>query len=246
VDLLGDVVSWFGDGANWRGRFGVPARLREHVWASVVSLVLACGVALPIGLLLGHVRRGGALAVNVSNVGRALPSLAVIVLAFQVWGRSWLPVYVALVVLAVPPILTNTYTGIAGVDEDVRESARGMGLTGGQVLRRVELPLGLPLIMAGIRTAAVTVVATATLAALIGLGGLGRVIVDGRAIGRRGDAELLAGALLVGGLSILTEVGLGAVQRALVPKGLRFRDDLPTSLAEGVRPAHVPQPEGSI
>lgn len=219
MELLGDV--WDFLGGEWGGRRGIGTRLWQHVFFSVVAMGIATAIALPLGLVLGHRRSGGVLAINVSNVGRALPTLAVIVLMFQVFGLGTTPVYVALVLLAIPPILTNVYAGIAGVDDDIRESARGMGLTGAQVLRGVELPLGLPLIMAGIRTAAVTVVATATLAALVGQGGLGRFIVDGRAIGARGDAQLFGGALLVALLSIVTELGLGAVQRAVVPKGLK-------------------------
>jgi len=186
---------------------------------SLAALATAMLLALPVGLVLGHTGRGGPLAINVSNLGRAVPSFAIIVLMASVVGIGSRPAYIALVALAVPPMVTNTYTAIRGVDPEVRESAVGMGLTGGQVLRRVELPMGLPLIMAGIRTSGVQVVATATLAALVGWGGLGRYIIDGLAT--RNFVEVFVGALLVALLSLVTEVGLAAVQRAVVPAGLQ-------------------------
>lgn len=218
MEVMGDAVAWFAEGAHWRGPGGVPARLWEHLVLSVVPLLLAVAAALPVGVLLGHLRKGGLVAVNVANIGRAVPSFAVLVLALQALGFGRTPAYVALFALAVPPILTNAYVGLAGVDDDVIESARGMGMTGLEVLRRVELPLAVPLVMAGIRTSAVQVVATATLGAYIAQGGLGRYIVDGYA--QRDFGQVVAGALLVSALAVLTEVGLGAVQRATVPRGL--------------------------
>ena len=219
--FLGEVVAWFGDGANWRGDDGVPHRLREHVLMSLASMAAAAALALPVGLAMGHTGRGGALAINVSNLGRAVPSFAILVLAAQVFGIGATPAFVALVALAVPPMVTNAYTAIRQVDEDVREAARGMGLTGRQVLGRVEIPMGLPLVMAGIRTSAVQVVATATLAALVGWGGLGRYIVDG--IATRSFDQVFAGAVLVAGLSLATEVALARLQRAVVPDALSAR-----------------------
>jgi osmoprotectant transport system permease protein len=168
--------------------------------------------------VLGHTGRGGSLAINLSNLGRAVPSFAIIVLAASIVGIGAKPAYIALVALAVPPMVTNTYTAIRGVDDEVREAAVGMGLTGPQVLRRVEVPMGLPLIMAGIRTSGVQVVATATLAALVGWGGLGRYIIDGLAT--RDFVEVFAGAVLVAALSLLVEIALGLLQRAVVPVGL--------------------------
>lgn len=218
MGFLSDVVAWFGDAQNWQGDFGMPNRVVEHVRISGVSVVVACLLALPVGLTLGHLRRGGALAVNVSNVGRAVPSFALLVLALQLFGFGSTPTYVALVALAVPPILTNTYVAIGQVDPELREAAAGMGMRGTEVLRRIELPLAIPLVMAGIRTSAVQVVATATLAAFIGEGGLGRFIVDGRAT--RDNVEVFAGALAVAVLAIGTELLLGAVQRIATPKGL--------------------------
>ena len=219
VDFLGDLASWFADSDHWWGSAGLLTRLRQHVVTSVVAVAIACAVALPVGVLLGHLHRGGTLAVNLANVGRALPSFAVLAIAFQIFGLGATPTYVALVVLAVPPILTNAYVAVAGVDPEVREAARGMGLSGGEVLRRVELPLSVPLVMAGVRTSAVTVVATATIAAVISENNLGRYIIDGYAV--RDEVQIVAGAVVVALLSVLTERALAAVQRAATPRGLR-------------------------
>ncbi|MDP9069973.1 MAG: ABC transporter permease [Actinomycetota bacterium] len=212
---LGDVLRWFSDAAHWRGPAGVPNRLLEHASLSGRALLVALVVALPVGLVLGHTGKGGAFAVNVSNVGRAVPSLALLVLAVEVFGLGDTPPLVALVALAVPPVLTNTYVGMRGVDRDVREAAVGMGMSGGQVLARVEAPLALPLVLAGVRTAAVQVVATATLAALVAAGGLGRYIVDG--IAQQDEVQLMAGGILVAVLAVSTEVALGWLQARATP-----------------------------
>ena len=219
LDTLGDVGRWFGDSANWVGADGVPTRLAEHLSLSLRAMLIALVVALPVALVLGHLGRGGFLAVNISGIGRAVPSFAILVLAAQV---PWIGIgdgaaLVALVALAVPPLVTNTYVGMRAVDAEVVEAARGMGLSGGQVLRRVELPLAVPLILAGIRTSTVQVIATTTIAAFVSAGGLGRYIVDGLA---QGDiAKLYAGALLVALLSLVAELLLGLVQRLLTPPG---------------------------
>jgi len=219
VNFLADVVGWFTTGAHWTGDGGVPNRVWEHVWISGVSVFIALAVALPLGLALGHLGRGGFLAVNVSNIGRAIPSFGLLVLSVQAFGIGSTPAYVALVALAIPPIVTNSYVGVREVDPEVREAARGMGMSGSQMLLRVETPLALPLVMAGVRTAAVQVVATATLAALVGSGGLGRYIVFGLATQDR--VETFAGGLLVALLAVLTEVVLGAVERRVTPPGRR-------------------------
>ena len=221
MEFLADAYAWFTTAANWWGSEGMLQRLQEHVGMSAAALATAMAIALPLGLVLGHTGRGGPLAVNLSNLGRAVPSFAIIVLMASVVGIGAKPAYIALVALAVPPMVTNTYTAIRGVDRDVREAAEGMGLTGRQVLARVEIPMGLPLMMAGIRTSAVQVVATATLAALVGWGGLGRYIIDGLAT--RDFQEVFAGAVLVAVLSLLVEVGLGVLQRVVVPTGLQHR-----------------------
>ena len=237
--FFGEVVEWFTDPLHWEGSFGVPARLGEHLIMSGVSVLAASILALPLGMYIGHSRRLETLVVSVANLGRAIPSFGLIFLAVLVMGlgldfpASLRPAALfALTLLAIPPILTNTYVGIQGVDPDTLEAARGMGLTKGQVLRGLELPLAAPLIMGGIRTAAVQVVATATLAAVIGGGGLGRFILDGFATGD--DAQIFAGALLVAVLAVLTEVSLGLLQRAVSPRtssGRRREVPEPTPVA---------------
>jgi osmoprotectant transport system permease protein len=225
VSLPADVVTWFTTADHWRGDFGVPHRMLEHVTMSAAAIVAAVVIALPLGIWLGHRGRGGSVAINLANVGRAVPSLAILALFQQAFGlRGWpgfgaRPAFVALVALAVPPLLTNAYVGMRGVDRDVVEAARGMGMTGAELVWRVEVPIALPLLLAGLRTAAVQVVATATLAAVTAWGGLGRFIVDG--FGQQDDAQIVAGALLVGLLALATELGLGWVQRAVVSDGLR-------------------------
>src|SRR6266853_858189 len=166
MENLGSVWQWFSDPAHWTGADGIPQRLVEHVQLSAESVAIGALIALPIGIALGHYGRFGNLAINISNVGRALPSFGLLVIAFQVFGLGNLPVLVALVALAIPPMITNSYVGLREVDPDVKEAARGMGYRELAQLLRVELPLAVPLVMAGIRTSAVQVVATATLAAL--------------------------------------------------------------------------------
>ena len=220
---VGQVVAWFTDRSHWQSESGVPNRLVEHVGLSAAALGIACLVALPIGLWLGHVGRGGALAVNVSNVGRAVPTFAVLVLlalAPAPFGLSTISTVAALVLFAIPPILTNSYVGMREVDPDVVDAARGVGMSGSQVLRRVELPLAVPLVMTGVRLAAVQVVATATIAALVAGGGLGRIITSGFA--RQDQAELVAGAILVAALAVAVEGLMEALSRAADP-GRRAR-----------------------
>ncbi len=225
VNFLGDVIAWFGDADHWWGSRGIVQRLLEHVQMSAVATIAAALLALPIAVWLGHRRQFGAVAINVSNVGRAIPSFALLVLGTQIWGLLEYPVigsfttFLALVALAVPPIVTNSYVGVAEVPDDIREAAQGMGLTGWERLLQVEVPMAVPLIMAGIRTAAVQVVATATIAAFVGWGGLGRFIIDGRAV--QDFTQVFAGAFLVAVLSLLTELGLGFAQVRLTPAGLR-------------------------
>jgi osmoprotectant transport system permease protein len=190
----------------------------EHLQLSVVAMVVAILIALPLGILLGHLHRGSFVAINLSNVLRALPSLAVIALGLAFLGIGFTNVTVALVVLAIPPILTNAYVAIDGVETDVVEAARGMGMTGWEIARKVELPLALPLIFAGIRTSAVFVVATATIAAVAGGGGLGDIIVNQAEYDIEG---VIGAAICVSALALAADFGLGLVQRALTPAGLR-------------------------
>lgn len=219
MGVVGDAWTWLTTGANWQGEAGAWHRLGEHLWFSGVSLLVSCLIALPLAFWLGHVGRGGALAVNVSNVGRAVPTLAVLVLlTLTPLGRhGGVPTVVALVLFAVPPLLTNAYLGMREVDRAVVEAARGMGMSGGQLFRTVELPLALPLVMTGLRLAAVQVIATATLAAMAGEGGLGRIITAG--FHTYDTAQVFAGALLVGALALLVEGVLVAAGRVLAGHG---------------------------
>jgi len=226
MEFLGDVVAWFGDPATWAGRDGIPARLGEHVWVSAVSLGLGVAIGLPLGLWVGHTGRGAGVVVGIANIGRAVPSLGLLGLAFLALlpfglGIGALPAIVALTALAIPPIVTNTYVGLADVDRDLVEAARGMGMRESQVVRRVEIPIALPVIMAGIRTSAVQVVATATLAAVIGGGTLGHLILIGFNVGD--EVRVFGAALVVAALSIATELGFAWLQRASTAPGLRAR-----------------------
>ncbi len=198
----------------------VVQRVLEHLELSVISLVIAIALALPPALWLAHTGRGSFLAINASNVGRALPSLALIALAFPWGGLHPQTVIFALVLLGIPPILTNAYVGVRQVDPDVVEAARGMGMRPLEVLRQVELPLAGPVIMAGIRTASVQIIATATLGALVASGGLGTFITDGLAVGD--TASILTGALLVALLAVVADAGFGLLERATTPAGVRL------------------------
>jgi osmoprotectant transport system permease protein len=214
------VWSWLTTAVSWQGEDGILHRLWEHVWLSAASVLLACLVALPIGIWLGHLGRGGALAINIANVGRAIPTLGVIILfAVSPLGLNTATLIATLVLFAVPPILANAYVGVATVDRDAKESARGMGMSGGQVLRRVEVPLALPLIAAGVRTSALQVVATATLAGYPGYGTLGAIVFRGFTVNY--NYLVVGGAILVAALALLTELLLALVQRAVTPAGLR-------------------------
>jgi glycine betaine/choline ABC-type transport system substrate-binding protein/ABC-type proline/glycine betaine transport system permease subunit len=192
----------------------------QHVWLSLAAMAVACAVAIPIGLWLGHLGRGGFLAINASNVGRAVPSLALIAFFVAYLGVGFANVTLALALLAIPPILTNTYVGVRQVDRETVDAARGMGMTGGQIVRRVELPLALPLIFGGIKTSTVNVIATATLAPLAGLDSLGDPIIN---VSTYGDAGRLGAAILVAFLAVAAELSLSAVQRAVTPTVLRRR-----------------------
>ena len=229
MTLLGDVARWFADPAHYQGSDAVQSRVLEHLEVSGLAVLVGVLLALPVGLYLGHTGRFGFIAVNVANVGRAIPSLAAIALAIPIAGTllgaanglGFWPTFLALIPLAIPPVLTNAYVAVRGVDGDVTEAARGMGLGEAGILRRIELPLALPLILAGIRTAAVNVVATATLGALVAFGGLGRYIVDGLAL--QEYDRLFAGALLVALLAIAVEVAFGTFERAAVSPGIRVQ-----------------------
>lgn len=221
MNVVTEVLAWLTDPAQWSGPDGVPVRTLQHLWYSLLATAVAAAIALPVGIFIGHTGRGATFAVNLTNLGRAIPSLGIIILMFTVFGFGVAPILITLFALAIPPIVTNSYIGVHSVDPDVRQAAEGMGMRGRQVLWQVELPMAMPLIMAGIRTSAVQVVATATLAAYVGLGGLGRYLIDGLA--QRDLAEVVGGAILVAVLSLLTELVLGRVQALVVSKGLAER-----------------------
>ena len=207
---LGGWLTW-GDPAG-----GVLARLQEHLTYTGLAVLLACAVGLPLGVLLGHLGRGGVLAINVSNTGRAVPTLGVVILfAVSPVGAGTTGIVLALALFALPPVLTNTYVGMREVDPEAVEAARGMGMSTGQVVRQVELPLAFPLIAAGVRSAVLQVLATAVLAAAVGGGGFGRYLIDG--LGSQDYPQLQAGALLVAGLALVVEVVLAALQRLVDP-----------------------------
>jgi osmoprotectant transport system permease protein len=197
-----------------------PEKLREHVVLSLVALLVAVAIAMPVALMIRNTRVGAAIAINIGNVGRAVPSLAILALALPLLGIGFASALLALTALAIPPILINASTGLREVNKDVIDAARGMGLSGGQILTRIQLPIAAPVIFAGIRTSAVQTVASATLATFIGAGGLGDLIVEG--LQRRGPEILLAGAIAVAILAIITEIGFGALERAFTPRGLKI------------------------
>jgi osmoprotectant transport system permease protein len=212
-------------------RAEVIQRLLEHLEISAFSLVIALVIALPLALWLAHTGRGSFLAINASNVGRALPSLALIVIGLPWGGLRPQTVIFALVLLGIPPIITNAYVGVREVDPDVVEAARGMGMRAFQVLRNVELPLAAPVIMAGIRTASVQIIATATLGALVATGGLGTFITQGLPVGD--TASILTGALLVAVLAVAADAGFGALERAVTPTGVRLERGRGARVAAG-------------
>ncbi|HEV2086995.1 MAG TPA: ABC transporter permease [Cryptosporangiaceae bacterium] len=216
MDTFSDAFVWLNDPANWRGEGGVLGLTADHLYVSAMAMLLACLVAWPLALWMGHTGRGGGAAVVVSNVSRAIPTLALLtifVALFEEFGNN--PTILALAIFAVPPLLANTYTGMREVDPEVVDAARGMGLSGGQVLWRVEVPLAVPLIATGFRTAAVQVVATAPLAALVGGSNLGSIITLG--FGLQQYDQVIAGGILVAVLALLVEGVLALVERAVSP-----------------------------
>jgi osmoprotectant transport system permease protein len=224
-------------GAQVGGLGEIWSLMWPHLKLSGAAMGIACAVSIPIGLWLGHIGKGGFLAINVSNVGRAVPSLALIAFFVAYLGIGFLNLMLALVLLAIPPIITNAYTGTRQVDRETVEAARGQGMTGPQIVRRVELPLALPLIFGGVRISAVNVIATATIAPLAGVTTLGDPIIN---VNTYGDEGRLAAAIIVALLAVVTEVSLGAVQRAVTPRGLKLtpagrrRHKLPITRREAI------------
>jgi len=229
---MSETITWLTTSSNWSGSDGIPARLLEHIWYCGLSVGIAALIALPIGLLIGHTGRGSLFASSLSNLWRALPTLGLVTLVFRLQPLSVWPVIVALVAIAIPPILLNTEVGIRSIEDTVRDAARGMGMTGWQALWKVEVPLAMSLIIAGLRSASGQVIATATIAAFVGLGGLGRFVIDGYS--NRDIGEITGGAVIVAVLALAVEGGFALLQRSLGPKeaprrsrgvGLAFRQE---------------------
>ncbi|MFJ6416450.1 ABC transporter permease [Paeniglutamicibacter sp. NPDC091659] len=201
--MINDMLSYLGTGANWAGEGGIAARLAEHLWYSLLAVLAALVVAFPLGLFIGHTGRGKVVLVSLSNVLRALPSLGIMTLLVLLMGLGLFPPLVALVLIAIPPILAGVYSGVANVDPLVVDSARAIGMKDSRIILQVELPLALPLMLGGLRGAILQVIATATIAAYVNLGGLGRYIFDGLALYDYG--QVLVGAALVTGLALLVD-----------------------------------------
>ncbi|MBA2323339.1 MAG: ABC transporter permease subunit [Pseudonocardiales bacterium] len=226
MNLVGQIVEWFANPHHWRGLGGVPVRLAQHLEYSVFALLVAAAIAVPLGAGVGHTRRGVFLIVGFANGLRALPELGLLTLLVLGVGIGLVPVVVALAVLGIPPLLAGTYAGIRNVDARVVDAARGMGMRERQVLFKVELPNALPLMLGGLRAAALQVIATAVVAAYVSFGGLGRYLIDGLATGD--GAEQAAGAVLVVLLALAAEGLLVLLQRRLVSPGLRAEPIGPT------------------
>lgn len=222
MNIFMQLAEWFTSATQWSGPGSIPVRVGEHVFYAFVATAVAAIIALPVGIGLGHLGRGGLLAINISNIGRAVPVLGLLILVFILSGIGYLPVFVALTALAIPPIVTNSYTAMRAVDAEVKDAAVGMGMTRRQRLWQAEVPIALPLILAGVRTSALQVVATATLAAVVGLGGLGRYLIDGLAT--QDYPQVLGGAIIVALLALAVEFALGRLQALVVSRGLAARN----------------------
>ena len=221
---FGDAITYIFQGETTREGTEVGGSqflelTRDHLELTLAAMAIACAVAVPLGLWLGHIRRGSFLAISVSNVGRAVPSLALIAFFVAYLGVGFTNLTLALVLLAIPPILTNSYVGVTQVDRETVDASRGMGMTEPEIVRRVELPLALPLIFGGIKTSAVNVIATATIAPLAGVTTLGDPIIN---VSGYGDTGRLAAAIVVASLAVIAEISLGAVQRAVTPEGVKL------------------------
>lgn len=223
MSVLTDVAAFLAAGSNWQPENpdGITARLLEHLQYTGIALAIATAIAIPVGLFIGHTGRFAFIAINAGNAGRALPTLGLLSLVVILVGIGLVPVIVALVVLAIPPLLTSTYAGLQSVDRATVDAARGQGMRERQVLLRTEVPIALPILMSGIRNATLQVVATATVAAYVALGGFGRFLVDGLAV--REYAQVVAGAVLVATLAIVLDLLLAGVQRLVVSPGVSGR-----------------------
>jgi len=232
IEFFAEVADWFTDPSNWQGIDGIPNRMWEHVQMTALSTGFAALIAIPPAIILAHRRIGGVLVVAGVNIARAVPSFAIVAIALPITirlglGLGFWPTFLALLFLAVPPMFSNTYAGITGVDPALVESARGMGLTERQTMTRIEVPVALPVIIAGLRIATVQVIATATLGALVAWGGLGRYIIDGFAT--QDIPEVFAGGILVALLAITAELAFNIFERAVTPAGQRYEERIGTA-----------------
>jgi osmoprotectant transport system permease protein len=228
--MINDVANWLSDSAHWSGPDGIPVHLKEHLQYSLVALLIAALIALPLGMLIGHTGRGSFVVVAIANSFRALPTVGLLVFFYilispHIHGTGnatyFIPSEIVLVLLAIPSMLTNTYAGIDAVDPAVRDAARGMGMRGGQVLWRVELPNALPLIFSGVRASFLQVIATTIVTAYVGLGGLGRYLIDG--LSQQDYPQMASGAVLVSALALIIDLILALIQRYTVSRGITGR-----------------------
>jgi osmoprotectant transport system permease protein len=249
------IIGFFLDPANWSGTTGIPSRLQEHLLICGLSVLTASLIAIPVGLFVGHTNNGSGVAINLANIGRAIPSYAMMVIPLPLtltlapiigyeanFGLVFLPPFLAMTFLAIPPLLVSTYAGLRSVDQDLLEAGRGMGLRERQILTRIELPLASSIIVGGVRTATLQVIATATIAAILGGGGLGRFIFDGLNQGLAGRTSIFAGAILVAALAIGIDILLAGLQRLLTPKALR---ETRKSRAKSFSPGYDIEPAGA-
>lgn len=220
--ILFDVLAWFAEPQHWQGPGGVPVRVAEHLYYTVLAVFVAAVFAVPLGVLVGHTGRGGVVVVGLVNAMRALPTLGLLTFLFLLLSSQQVSTFVALVVLAIPALLAGSYAGVHSVEPGIVDAARGMGMTSVQRLWQVELPGALPLLIGGLRSAMLQVVATTTVAAYVGLGGLGRLLLDGLRSGPGGYPQMVAGALLTAVLAILLDLLLAGVTRLVVPTGVRL------------------------
>lgn len=251
-----DVIGFFTDPAHWTGTTGIPNRLFEHLVISGLAIFIATIIGLPLGLYIGHTGRFANVAINLANIGRAVPSYAILVMVLPVTlalapvlgyspslGLNLLPILVSMTLLAIPPILVNAYAGLRSVDRELIEAARGMGMRERQILRGIELPVASSVIIGGFRTATLSVIATATIGAILSGGGLGRFIFDGLNQGLAGRSSIYAGAILVTILAVVVDLALALLQRRLTPAGLRKPRVTRPALTEL---ADVPQGGGGV
>jgi osmoprotectant transport system permease protein len=241
---MNDLLTWLTDTAHWSGEDGIPQRLLEHLAYSSVAVLIAAVIAVPLGLFVGHTGRGRFVVVNAAGAARAIPSLGLLFIAVLLLGPRLsgdsaflVPCEIVLVVLAIPPILAGAYSGVDEVDPAARDAAKGMGMRGFEVLTKVELPCAMPLIFSGLRSGTLQVVATATIAATAGLGGLGRFLIDGLSV--RDFGQMAGGAVLVALLALAVDLGFAIVQRYAVSPGLTGRTG---GVRRAAEPGATPEP----